>query len=125
MSRKPTPLDGFIGDRMKQLRTTHGIALLDLAKSLNLSYQQVQKYENGVSRIPASRLYELAAILKVPITTFFPEGDLDYVETTGVSSKSMRLAKLFDALPSQQKKIVVKLLLEFKNEKSVVVQPSE
>lgn len=52
-------------------RKLRGMSLKRLAALLNLTYQQVQKYERGHNRISAGRLYELISILEVPITFFF------------------------------------------------------
>ena len=44
-----------------------------LGNALNLSFQQVQKYENGTNRIGSSRLYQLSKVLDVPISYFFDD----------------------------------------------------
>lgn len=53
-----------------------------LAKALGLTFQQVQKYEGGANRISASRLSQIANILKVPISYFFSDLEPDGVEPT-------------------------------------------
>lgn len=63
--------DGIIGSRLKARRTELGLSQTALAEAINLSYQQIQKYERGVDRIAASTLLELCAQLGVPITYFF------------------------------------------------------
>lgn len=74
--RRTTPqktvLDYFIGARIRRLRTERGMTMNDLAARLNLSYQQVQKYETGANRLSAAQLFILAQIFSVPLTAFFP-----------------------------------------------------
>jgi transcriptional regulator with XRE-family HTH domain len=66
-----TEVDIHVGERLRQRRMLRGLSLTQLAKSLRVSYQQLQKYETGGNRISASRLYELAQLLDIPIVWFF------------------------------------------------------
>ncbi len=54
-----SPIDGHVGARVRQRRTLLGMSQTDLGDTLGLSFQQVQKYENGTNRISASRLFDL------------------------------------------------------------------
>ncbi|WP_299688724.1 helix-turn-helix transcriptional regulator [uncultured Tateyamaria sp.] len=65
------PVDIHVGKRLKQIRTLRRMSQTDVAKKLNLSFQQIQKYEIGSNRIAASRLFELSRILDVPTSYFF------------------------------------------------------
>ncbi|MBY5934499.1 helix-turn-helix domain-containing protein [Tateyamaria omphalii] len=65
------PVDIHVGKRLKQIRTLRRMSQTDVAKRLNLSFQQIQKYEIGSNRIAASRLFELSRILDVPTSYFF------------------------------------------------------
>ncbi|MEL6102939.1 MAG: helix-turn-helix transcriptional regulator [Pseudomonadota bacterium] len=65
------PVDVHVGRRLKQIRTLRRMSQTDVARHLNLSFQQIQKYEIGSNRIAASRLYELSKILGVPTSYFF------------------------------------------------------
>ena len=58
---------------MRGLRVTHGMSQSKLADQLGVTFQQVQKYENGRNRISASRLQHVAQILRVDVTYFFDE----------------------------------------------------
>lgn len=70
------PVDIHVGKRLKQIRTLRRMSQTDVAKRLNLSFQQIQKYEIGSNRVAASRLFELSRILDVP-TSYFFEGLAD------------------------------------------------
>ncbi|MCX7558661.1 helix-turn-helix transcriptional regulator [Sulfitobacter sp. F26204] len=65
------PVDIHVGRKLKQIRTLRRLSQTDVARKLNLSFQQIQKYEIGSNRVAASRLFELAQILDVPPSFFF------------------------------------------------------
>ena len=69
--RGPTPADIRLGHKMRARRTALGMSQTELGAALDVTFQQIQKYEMGVNRVSASVLEELAATLRVPITYFF------------------------------------------------------
>lgn len=69
--RGPGPWDVHVGQRIKEARTIRGLSQQALGKTASISFQQVQKYENGSSRIAASRLVSFARALDVPMGAFF------------------------------------------------------
>ena len=71
--RRPNPVDGHVGARVRLRRMLMGISQEKLGEQLGLTFQQVQKYEKGVNRISASRLFDLAQVLNVPVQFFFDE----------------------------------------------------
>lgn len=76
----PNPVDVHVGSRVRLRRTLLGMSQERLGEALGLTFQQVQKYERGANRIGASRLFDLARALQVPIGFFFddlPEGLVD------------------------------------------------
>ncbi len=75
-ARSPHAIDAHVGERVRLRRTLMGLSQEALGDELNLSFQQVQKYERGTNRISASRLYEISRILDVQISYFF-EGIAD------------------------------------------------
>lgn len=74
------PVDIHVGKRLRLRRTIAGVSQENLAESLGITFQQVQKYEKGINRISASRLFEIGAALNTPINFFFEE----YGETNPV-----------------------------------------
>ncbi|CAB4124139.1 HipB Predicted transcriptional regulators [uncultured Caudovirales phage] len=66
-----TEMDKTISKRLKNKRIMLGLIQKDIATATDVTIQQVQKYENGVNRIAAGKLYEIANFLKVPIEYFF------------------------------------------------------
>lgn len=76
--KKPNPVDQHVGSRVRLRRMLLGMSQERLGDSMGLTFQQVQKYEKGVNRIGASRLFQISKILDVPIQFFFeeaPQGD--------------------------------------------------
>jgi transcriptional regulator with XRE-family HTH domain len=64
-------IDKKIGIKIRQIRKSWGISQIELAEKIGVSFQQVQKYEKGSTRISASRLMQISEALNVNITTFF------------------------------------------------------
>lgn len=83
MKRKPDPVDIHVGERLKTLREQRKLSQEKIAAAVNVTFQQIQKYERGANRISASRLYHLAHLLDVSVLDFF-EG-LDDLETAPVT----------------------------------------
>ena len=69
----PNPIDVHVGSRVRLRRTLLGLSQEKLGEAIGLTFQQVQKYERGTNRIGASRLWELSAVLEVPVQFFFGE----------------------------------------------------
>lgn len=69
--KAPHFIDVHVGARVRLRRRQMGIAQQQLADALALTFQQVQKYENGANRISASKLYQIARKLEVPVAYFF------------------------------------------------------
>ncbi|MBF0325923.1 MAG: helix-turn-helix transcriptional regulator [Alphaproteobacteria bacterium] len=85
-SGKPNPIDVHVGSRVRLRRTLLGMSQEHLGEALGLTFQQVQKYERGANRISASRLFDLARVLDVPVTFFYEEMD---EETMAASPRHM------------------------------------
>ena len=73
MMKTPNPIDLHVGSRVRLRRMMIGMSQETLGGKLNLTFQQVQKYEKGANRIGASRLFTIASILDVPVQFFFDD----------------------------------------------------
>lgn len=73
----PNPIDVHVGARVRLRRTLLGMSQERLGDALGLTFQQVQKYERGANRVGASRLFELAKALGVPVSYFFDDLPLE------------------------------------------------
>ncbi|MEM9938580.1 MAG: helix-turn-helix transcriptional regulator [Pseudomonadota bacterium] len=78
-NKLPSGIDRIVGQRLRWRRRELKLTQEQLGEKLGLTFQQVQKYEKGVNRISAGRLFELAAELTVPITYFY-EGVEDLLQ---------------------------------------------
>jgi transcriptional regulator with XRE-family HTH domain len=67
----PHPIDIMVGKRIRLRRVQLGLSQTELGQKLGVTFQQIQKYENGANRVSCSRLYETATALEVPIDFFF------------------------------------------------------
>lgn len=81
--KRPHPIDIHVGGRVRLRRTMVGMSQDKLAESLGLTFQQIQKYEKGVNRIGASRVFEISRILGVPIQFFYDDYNADTGQSYG------------------------------------------
>jgi transcriptional regulator with XRE-family HTH domain len=72
-SRRANPIDVHVGSRVRLRRMLLGMSQERLGEHLGLTFQQIQKYEKGINRIGASRLFDLAKVLGVPVQFFYEE----------------------------------------------------
>jgi len=72
--KTPNPTDKHVGARIRMRRLMLGMSQTALADGLDLTFQQIQKYEKGVNRVGASRLQQIAHIFRVPVEFFFEGG---------------------------------------------------
>lgn len=104
------PIDVHVGKRLKQIRTLRRMSQTDVAKRLNLSFQQIQKYEIGSNRIAASRLFELSRILEVP-TSYFFDGAADN-ENTPSTDKGLDIVNALAAIEDEKIKTRIVTFIE-------------
>jgi transcriptional regulator with XRE-family HTH domain len=70
---RPTHIDKAVGQKVKEIRVGLKISQEKLADELGVTFQQVQKYENGVNRISAGSLYLISKFFKKPLNAFYSE----------------------------------------------------
>jgi len=113
----PNPIDLHVGQMVRARRKTLGVTQSELAVALDLTFQQVQKYERGSNRISASKLFEIARYLDTPIGALFeglhadgsgetPLGKMvGFLKLDGAEA----LAAAYESLSSQQRRLVLDL----------------
>ena len=69
--RAATPIDAYIGARMRERRAALGLPQAALGEKLRVSFQQIQKYESGANRVSAARLFEICEALDVSLASMF------------------------------------------------------
>jgi transcriptional regulator with XRE-family HTH domain len=83
-ARSAARIDNAVGDRIRKRRMLLGYTQEQLADALEISYQQIQKYETGANRVSAGRLFQIAQRLEAPIAYFFEGLGLEFDdEVTG------------------------------------------
>ena len=116
----PHPVDRHVGGRIRAARKARGLSQEGLAVLLDVSFQQIQKYERGANRVSASRLWEMARALGVPPSYFF-EGLSEGADAVAVplspevagfllSPEGAELSRLFPTLRERQQVKVLELL---------------
>jgi len=85
MSKSPNPIDRHVGARVRMRRLMVGLSQTKLGESLDVTFQQIQKYEKGANRIGASRLQQLARVLDVTPAFFFEGAPRGETPTSGVA----------------------------------------
>ena len=70
-ARSTGAIDDYVGARVRERRIMLGLTQQQLAEMIGVTYQQAHKYERGINRVSAGRLYEIARVLNAPITYFY------------------------------------------------------
>jgi transcriptional regulator with XRE-family HTH domain len=113
--RSTADADIEIGRRIRLRRREKGISLRELAGHLGLTFQQVQKYEEGTNRVGAARLQQVAKMLGVEIPFFYDgdgkEPDVDSVLILN-SASSLRLLRAYTAIKGRAVQIQLVNLVE-------------
>ncbi|MCB1398210.1 MAG: helix-turn-helix transcriptional regulator [Rhodobacter sp.] len=104
------PVDVHVGKRIRHRRWMVGMTQQQLADSVGIKFQQIQKYETGMNRVSASRLWDIARTLGVSISFFFEglagdNGAEPTVETDILANKeAMELVRAYYSIPEAQRK---------------------
>jgi len=104
------PVDVHVGKRVRHRRWMVGMTQQQLADKVGIKFQQIQKYETGMNRISASRLWDIADALSVPISFFFEGLDsraapVDEVEGDILADKeALLLVRSYYAIPEAQRR---------------------
>jgi len=75
LQKRAQKIDKVVGRNIRIYRLAKKMSQTELGQQLGVSFQQVQKYENGTNRVGSGRLYQIAAILGAHVSTFFKGGD--------------------------------------------------
>jgi len=100
---RATDTDRFVGGRIRERRIMLGLSQQQMADMIGVTYQQAHKYEKGINRISAGRLYEISQALKVPVS-FFYEG-LDGSGNDALTDRQrmcLELARNFSAIDNER-----------------------
>ncbi|MFP4125363.1 MAG: helix-turn-helix domain-containing protein [Alphaproteobacteria bacterium] len=100
---RPQDIDRHVGNRMRERRIMLGLTQQQMAELIGVTYQQAHKYEKGINRIAAGRLYNVARALGVDVSFFF-EGldDAEPFRPTAQQRMLLELARNFISLPNRR-----------------------
>jgi transcriptional regulator with XRE-family HTH domain len=96
-----------IGKKIREFRLIAGLTQEKLAEKLGITFQQVQKYERGATKVNLTRLQQLAGILDVPVSAFFEESSLTVYR---LSEEEMCLLKAFKQVPESLRGSVLEIV---------------
>lgn len=109
------PVDVHVGKRVRHRRWMVGMTQQQLADKVGIKFQQIQKYETGMNRISASRLWDIADALGVPISFFFEGLDqsstiVEEIDGDILADKeALMLVRSYYAIPEAQRRRLFEL----------------
>jgi len=118
MPRNPTVVDQHVGARVRAARLEAGKSQTEVAESLGLTFQQLQKYEKGANRISAGKLHELSRLFETPVQFFFDgmagavsrrgnsKAALDPLTRFGGTSDGMKIVMAFEKADTALRRIL-------------------
>ncbi|ETA52215.2 Cro/Cl family transcriptional regulator [Rhodobacteraceae bacterium PD-2] len=112
------PVDVHVGKRIRHRRWLVGMTQQQLAERVGIKFQQIQKYETGANRVSASRLWDIADALEVPVSFFFEGIENDGAEIEATDSvpadilgdkEALDLVRSYYAMPENQRRRLFEL----------------
>lgn len=109
----PHPVDVHVGKRIRHRRWLVGMTQQQLAESVGIKFQQIQKYETGANRVSASRLWDIADSLDVDVSFFFEGLDQEAEDKEGADmvpadllgdKEALDLIRSYYAIPENQRR---------------------
>lgn len=104
------PVDVHVGKRVRHRRWMVGMTQQQLADKVGIKFQQIQKYETGMNRVSASRLWDISEALSVPISFFFEGLDsrspviADHEGDILADKEALMLVRSYYAIPEAQRR---------------------
>lgn len=139
---KPDPVDVYVGMRLRKRRQLLNLSQQQLGRAVGITFQQIQKYEQGTNRVSSSRLYDIAKVMGVPINFFFdhieeeiegrPVAHIDgladapepaYMEDDDSRNDTMELVTAYWRLPDDIRRKALTLLKSMANLKDKKGEP--
>ena len=115
--KAPNPTDKHVGARVRMRRMMLSMSQEKLGNALDLTFQQVQKYEKGANRIGASRLQQISNILQVPVAFFFEGAPHIPGQPTGGFSEAPSPAYVSEFLATSDGLALTKAFMRIKDSK--------
>lgn len=124
-NNQPTETDKYVGGRIRERRIMMGLSQQDIADLIGVTYQQAHKYERGINRISASRLYDIARVLQVQVSFFFEEMEnhSQEVEVQPTQRMCLELARNFMSIQDKSQQEALSQMARVLAEKPNVRTP--
>jgi len=112
------PVDVHVGKRVRHRRWMVGMTQQQLAEHVGIKFQQIQKYETGMNRVSASRLWDIAETLSVPVSFFFEGIETETSDTSPdrhlpgdilADKEALELVRSYYAIPETQRRRLFEL----------------
>lgn len=103
-------IDQHVGRRIRERRVVLGMTQQQLADEIGVTYQQAHKYEKGINRVSAGRLFEIARVLSVPIGYFYEGLGVPQRETSPRERACLEIAKCLPTLTTLEQHSVATLV---------------
>lgn len=109
------PVDVHVGKRIRHQRWLVGMTQQQLAEKVGIKFQQIQKYETGMNRVSASRLWDISDVLEVPVSFFFEglqaDGDepREAAKDLLANKEALELVRSYYSMPENQRKRLFEL----------------
>ncbi|MGB5560506.1 MAG: helix-turn-helix transcriptional regulator [Paracoccaceae bacterium] len=113
------PVDVHVGKRIRHRRWMVGMTQQQLAEKVGIKFQQIQKYETGMNRVSASRLWDIAEAVDVPVSFFFEGIDEHAAHANGTSTmipgdimadkEALELVRSYYSIPENQRRRLFEL----------------
>lgn len=107
----PDPIDVHVGRQLRLARELAGLTQTDIGKKLGMSFQVVQKYEQGEIRVSASRLFQLSVLMDKPVAYFFEGFEVGAESQNEMRRDEIDLVRAFRLIRSQELRQCLQRLL--------------
>ncbi len=104
-------VDQIVGYNIRTERVRRGMSQQDLADAIGITYQQAHKYERGINRVSAGRLYEISKVLGLPVQRLFDGLDNDSAPKPAEGQRMcLELARNFAQIPDERQRLALSQL---------------
>lgn len=107
--RKADHIDAYVGRRLETIRRERGMSQLELGKGIGVSHQQIQKYEEGSSRVSASMLWRVCRVLEVNLADLFPRQD-DPTPMPEMPAEAVRISRAIRHMTPELRRVAVSVV---------------
>jgi transcriptional regulator with XRE-family HTH domain len=109
--KKTGEIDIKLGQNLVRFRQSAGLSRKELADSIGITHQQMQKYEKGINRICVARLYDISRVLKVPLNSLIDLDSLDLITVVNENRSITDIMRYISRIQDESKLDAIKNLV--------------